>query len=200
MRSFIVVSLILLASEAVAAPRTRLPPINDDEAPGPCHTILERVNAPGLPQQLAGRIELASCVADQAIFPIELSDERESVAIIEELVGPAFHLLDQVMAAGGAATKIAALRVKADIYTRMGARMMATVTVPTNMSGKAAEQYDTRRRIVRELIEPWQDHGRVTHERIVVIARAHPELQRNKVVQLAINDSERKLATPIATR
>lgn len=200
MRSFIVLSLMLLAPGAFAAPTARLLPINENEAPDPCHSILVRVNAPSLAQQLAGRIELASCVADQAIVPIELNDEPESVAIIDELVGPAFTLLDQVMANGDAATKIAALRVKADIYARMSARMLATVTMPANMSGKAAARYDTRRRIVREWIEPWQDHGRMTHERIVVIARAHPQLQRNKVVQLAINDSERKLATPIATR
>ena len=200
MRSVIVLLLILFTSEALADRVVRLQPINTDEAPDECHALLPRVNAVSLAQQLAGRIELASCVADHAIIPIELDVGAESVVLIDELICPAFTLLDQVMANGDAATKIAALRLKAEIYTRMGARMMATVPAPANMSGRAAARHDTLRRSTLEMIEPWEDLGRVTHQRIVDIARVHPELQRNKAVLVAVNDSERKLATPIAMR
>jgi hypothetical protein len=204
MRSLIItVSLSLLASAAcvvvpqatpAAAPiqtvASALPPINAEETPELCRSSLPRVNAPALADQIAGRIELASCVADAAFAPLALTDRPESVVVLDEMVGPAFVLLDEAMSRGDAAAKIAALRVKADIYARMGARMIATVP-PQNAH---------RRHDVEVMIEPWQVRARRTHQRIVDIGDAHPELQNDPAARLAILDSERKAATPIAQR
>ena len=215
MRSLIAVSLSLLVATACAAGSKRpvvetrsppaagrlgLPPITVEETPERCYESLERVNAPTLDEQVSGRIDLASCVADEALAPLELTDQPESVIVIDEMMGPAFWLLDEAMSRGDTAVRVAALRTKADIFGRMGTRMLATVAPSRSATFDAALQRERRLQIVGRMVEPWEERARQTHAQIVALGDAHPELLQDPAAQLAILDSERRLAIPIATR
>lgn len=164
-----------------------LPPITAEETPERCYASLPRVNGANLDDQIAGRIDLASCVADEALAPLELTDQPESVAVIAEIVGPAFVLLDEAMSRGGAAARVTALHLKGDIYRRMSARMMATAP-------------PARASLVARWVEPWDARARQTHQAVVDLGNEHPELLEEPATRVAIFDSERKLAVPVAAR
>jgi hypothetical protein len=157
-----------------------------DELPDACAPMLGRVNAPG-PHHLLAWVDLARCVARSAIAQLELDDSPDSVALLEEMTSPSFVLLDHVTRRAAAATTIEALHAKADIYGRMGDRMLATVS-----------RADRDR--VEQMIEPWNERARAVYRKIIALGDAHPELSWNPGVRLAIRDSERHLAAPIATR
>jgi hypothetical protein len=186
-----------------APPAVTLTPIVVEDTPERCRAIAKRANVPSVAQGLSARIALAGCLADAAMQPLSLIDGEESVLAIEEAVKPGFELLDLVVDKGDASMKIMALRAKADLYTTMSAKMMNTVPPPSNTSAEAAGLRETRRQIVDGMVQPWRDRQREAHQQIVGLNRAHPELNKNPVVQTAVRDSERQLAQlgqPVASR
>lgn len=183
---------------SMAAPPAGLAPIVLDETTERCRPIAKRAAVSSLAQQLSARIALAGCVADARIAPLSLIDGQESVLAIEEAVLPAFALLDGVIGAGDASVKIMALRAKADLYSAMAVKMMATVPAPVNTSPEAAALRETRRSIVEGMVVPWRERSRESHQAIVELGRKHPELAKNPVVQTSIRDSEQALAQQVA--
>ena len=199
----LVVVLVTACGRSAPAPKYATGPTPDEfsvyELPEPCEPMLDRVNARG-PQRLPAWVELARCVANAAIAQLELDDSADSVALLEEMTGPSFVLLDHVTGKADVATKISALRAKADLYTQMGGLMLATVAQPTTSRAKAWRHYEARRAKIEDMIEPWNERATATHRRIVALGEAHPELASNPEVRLAIRNSERQLSVPIATR
>ena len=210
---FAPVAFAEVPSQPVAAPRPApvvqappampLSPIVVEDTPERCRSIAKRANVPSVAQGLSARIALAGCLADAAMQPLSLIDGEESMLAIDEAVKPGFEMLDLVVDKGDAATKIMALRAKADLYTQMSAKMLNTVPPPANTSAEAAALRETRRQIVGQMVQPWRDRQREAHQAIVGLNRAHPELIKNPVVQAAVRDSQRQLAQlgqPVAVR
>lgn len=177
-----------------AAPAVSLAPIVLDDTTQRCKPLLKRASVPALAQALSGRIALAACIADARMAALSLIDGQESVLAIEDAVQPAFAMLDSVIDAGDASTKIMALRAKADLYSGMCMRMLNTVPATANTTPEAASLRETRRQIVDGMMTPWHERTRETHQAIVGLGKMHPELAKNPVVQTAIHESQRQLA------
>jgi hypothetical protein len=187
------------AASAAVRSAPALAPVALEDLPQRCRSIAKRTVAPSASQALSARIALAGCIADARLAPLSLIDGQESVLAIDAAVVPAFRLLDGVVDAGDVSMKVVALRTKASLYAQMCTRMMNTVPPPTDTSPEAAALRETRREIVDGMTQDWRGRALEAHQAVVDLGRAHPELQRNPVVQAAIRDSERQLAEAFAS-
>jgi hypothetical protein len=172
-------SLILsVVVGAGATPAVNLAPVDPATVPEACKPAAKQLSAPSLPLALQARLALARCEAEQALASLELVDCGESVTAVEAATAPAFELLDEVAAAGDPALAIVAEHTRAELYGSMRMRMLATV--PAEPAGQL---HDARIAVLETLMQPWRDKTDAAYKRAVAIAKAHPELAKNPVVQ-----------------
>jgi len=175
-------------------PGAVLPALDPKDIPDRCKDIAKRASVPSLVQALSARISLAACLADARLATLSLLDCSESVLAIEEVVAPSIDLLGQVIAAGDASMQVLAQHAKAELYTTMMMRMLSTVPPAAGTTPEAYALRDSRLAIVESLIERWRIEARDAHHAVVEIAKAHPELQKNPVVQTVVRESKARVA------
>ena len=193
-----------VAPALAAPPGGALAPIKISDLPQACRAGATRARAgngaANRAQTLNARLSLAGCVADQRLLPLVLLDAPESVGLLEVAAAPAFALVDGVLAAGDPATQVMAYRVRAQLYDKLTVRLLDTVPAPTDTSPEAAVLRAYRRSIVLARITGWQERIRASHQAVVELAHAHPELSANPMIRAAISDSANQQGTPVASR
>jgi hypothetical protein len=176
----IMLSLILsvAVAGAGATPAVNLQPVDPASVPDACKPAAKQLATPSLPLALEARLALARCMAEQALAKLELVDCGESVTAVDTATAPAFALLDEVAAAGNPALAVVAEHTRAELYGTMRMRMLATV--PAEPAGQL---HDARIAVLETLMQPWREQSDAAYKRAVAIAKAHPELAKNPVVQ-----------------
>ncbi len=150
-------------------------------------------------QALSARISLASCIADARFSELKLIDGQASITEMDEVAGPSFAMLDEVVAAAAdPVTKVMASHAKAQLIHVMINRMTQTVTgsAVTTQDGHALRE--SRRAIMQELLTPWRDRTREVYVAIEELAKANPTIVKNPVAVAAIRDSREQLQRSVA--
>jgi hypothetical protein len=174
----IMLTLILSVAVAGATPAVNLQPVDPASVPDACKPAAKQLATKSLPLALEARLALARCMGEQALATLELVDCGESVTAVDTATAPAFALLDEVAAAGVPALAVLAEHARAELYGTMRMRMLATV--PAEPAGQL---HDARIAVLETLMQPWRDKADAAYKRAVAIAKAHPELAKNPVVQ-----------------
>lgn len=148
---------------------------------------------------MSARIALASCIADANMKPLQLLDTSESMLEVEGAIAPALLLLDDVIARGDAQNQLLAHHAKMLVVQQASTRMLASVPAAAQPTIEAAQLRDSRRTLVEAMIEPWRlqiaDEARAAN----AIAKAHPKLEKNSAIALALRDTKKVAPDPIAT-
>ncbi len=213
MRPFAVLAVIaVLGSPAVAdrgpavapaqpaVPASRLTPIDPSTVPEPCQPLAKQAVAAS-PVALSARISLATCLADRAVAPLTLCDCGESILAVDTATEPAIALLDEVIDADEPVTQAIAEHAEGELYAGFTARLLATLP-PLRPDAPAAEVAlrEMRRRTLDAQLAPWRDAAARSFQRVVEIARAHPELADSSAVATAVRDSQHRLAAEPGAR
>lgn len=177
---------------APAPARSPLAPIDLAAVPETCHALAKQAGAARLPIALQARMSLASCIAEAKLATLQLVDAHESVLAVDDATAHSVALYDEVIAHGDPVTKIVAHQAKADLYTNMAVRMLATVPPPTAGDASAA-LHATRKQILEGQLAPWRDRAFDAAEHILLLAKANPKLDKNPVVQAAVRTSRERL-------
>lgn len=181
-----------------APPSNGLASIDLLTIPAKCHPMVKQATTPNRTLALSARITLANCVAEAKLATLLLVDAQESVQAVDDATAHSFALLDEVIGNGDDVTKIVAEQAKAELYTNMAIRMLASVPAPG--PGEAAiALHQTRKDILVGMLAPWRDKAATAYEHIVAIAAADPRLVKNPVVATAVRASKDRLRARGAT-
>jgi hypothetical protein len=187
------------SNAAPKTPSTNLAPIDLREIPEQCHPVAKQAAATNVVAALSARISLANCLADVKLAPLKLVDCEASMQEVDEAVAPAFALLDEVIAgATDDVTKIVAERAKAELYTQMHTKMLATLPPPGTTQASLA-MYAARKSILDLQLTRWQDAAATSWEHILAIVKATPKLEKNPVVALNARTARDRLKLHVAT-
>ncbi len=134
MHRLILVTLVLGASAASAAPLDPLP----RAIPARCTALAHPPASATIPgPALASHISVAKCMAEVAMNATAVTADDASIAKLDAAVAPAVDVLDSVIRVGDAHWKVVAENAKRDIYGSMIVR--ERVTVPgTDVAAHAA--------------------------------------------------------------
>jgi len=183
------------------APAPRLTPIDPSTVPAPCQPLAKQALA-ATPVALSARISLATCLADRAVAPLTLCDCGESILAVDTATEPALALLDEVIDADDPPSQAIAEHAEGELYAGLAVRLLATL--PALQPGASADEIalrEMRRRTLDAQLEPWREAASHAFQRVVELARAHPELADDRAVAAAVRDSQRRLAAePAAAR
>lgn len=178
---------------------SRFTPIDPSAVPEACRPLANQALAAGSPA-LSARISLAVCMADRAVAPLPLCDCGESILAVDTATEPALALLDEVIDADDPASQVIAEHAEGELYTGLTARLLATL--PALGPGASAAETalrEMRRQALDAQLEPWRDAAARSFQRVVELARAHPELADRPAVRTAVRDSQQRLKPPAAS-
>jgi hypothetical protein len=176
-----------------------LSPIKVEELPEACRDLGKLAGSRSPAQAQSARISLASCLVEQKLETIPLCDCEQSVNDVDAAAAPSFGLLDEVFAVGDPATKILARQAQADMLQSLATRLLATVPPALDSSEAAIALHETRAQMLAPLVNPWFVRARSAYAELDNIARANPQLAKNKAVLLAVRNARAKLAQGIGT-
>ncbi|MBA3394969.1 MAG: hypothetical protein H0T89_20145 [Deltaproteobacteria bacterium] len=183
---------------APAPPSNGLASIDLLTIPEKCHPMVKQATTPNRMLALSARITLANCVAEAKLATLQLVDAQDSVQAVDDATAHSFAILDEVIGNADAVTKIVAEQAKAELYTNMAIRMLASVPAPG--AGEAASAlHQTRKDLLVGMLAPWRDKAAASYEHIVAIANADPKLVKNPVVATALRTSKDRLRARTAT-
>lgn len=189
------------ASAAVSpAPlASSLTPIDPSAVPEICQPLAKQALAPG-PAARSARISLAVCMADRAVAPLSLCDCGESILAVDTATEPALGLLDEVIDTGDPASQMIAEHAEGELHAGLTARLLATLpALPPGASAAETALREMRRQTLEAQLEPWRDAAARSFQRVVELARAHPELADRPAVRTAVRDSQQRLKEPAAS-
>lgn len=213
MRPFAVLAVVaVLGSPAVAdpgppaapaqpaPPAPHLTPIDPSTVPEPCQPLAKQALAAS-PVALSARISLATCLADRAVAPLALCDCGESILAVDTATEPAIALLDEVIDADEPVTQAIAEHAEGALYAGFTARLLATLP-PLGPGAPAAEVAlrEMRRQTLDAQLAPWREAAIRSFQRVVELARAHPELADSSAATTAVRDSQHRLAAEPGAR
>jgi hypothetical protein len=178
---------------------SRLTPIDPSAVPEACQPLAKQTLASG-PAALSARISLAVCMADRAVAPLSLCDCGESILAVDTATEPALALLDEVIDTDDPASQVIAEHAEGELYAGLTTRMLATLpALPPGASAAEAALREMRRQTLDAQLEPWRDAAARSFQRVVELARAHPELADRPAVRTAVRDSQQRLKSPAAS-
>ncbi|HEU0031217.1 MAG TPA: hypothetical protein VFQ53_11330 [Kofleriaceae bacterium] len=186
------------AKPAPRAPAVNLAPIDVSTLPDACRPIAKQASAPVVTQALQARVNLAGCIAEQKVGKLELLDTQESMLAIEDAIQPSLALLDEVAKAGDLPMQVIALHARGELYTSMANRMLAAIP-PAPQTPDGAAFRETRKALLENLLAPWRGEAIAAAERVVELAKQHPELTKNPMLRTALRASQDRVATKVAT-
>lgn len=178
----------------------RLTPIDPSTVPAPCQPLARQALA-ATRAALSARISLATCLADRAVAPLTLCDCGESILAVDTATEPALALLDEVIDADDPATQAIAEQAEGELYAGLAVRLLATL--PELRPGSSTEEIalrEMRRQTLDAQLDPWREAASRAFQRVVELARTHPELADDRAVAAAVRDSQRRLAAEPAAR
>jgi hypothetical protein len=219
MRRFTVLAVVAILGSSAAADRTpaaapappagapqptepaasRLTRIDPSAVPEACQPLAKQALAPG-PAALSARISLAVCMADRAVAPLPLCDCGESILAVDTATEPALALLDEVIDTDDPASQVIAEHAEGELYAGLATRLLATLpALGPGASAAEAALREMRRQTLDAQLEPWRDAAARSFERVVELARTHPELADRPAVRTAVRDSQQRLKPPAAS-
>lgn len=189
--------------ESSASPPSAVPsvtPIDPSAVPEACRALAQRAVAPG-PAALSARISLAVCMADRAVAPLALCDCGESILAVDTAAEPALALLDEVIDVGDPASQVIAEHAEGELHAGFAVRLLATLpALRPDASPAEVALREMRRQTLDAQLAPWRDAATRSFQRVVELARAHPELADHTAVKTAVRDSQERLTRqPIAS-
>jgi hypothetical protein len=175
--------------------------IDPQQLPEPCRDMAKLADSPTQRVALATRVSLASCIATQQLKPLSLLDCELSMHEVEDATARSFALLDEVASAGDPAFQIIALHAEGELYAQMTTRMKNTLPqVAPGATDPASVLIETRAQTLAQLLAPWHDREQKAYAEVDRVARLHPELARNREVEMAVRDSEKRLLPGVASQ
>jgi hypothetical protein len=183
-------------------PPVQLAAIDVAALPAACKPLAKQALSPTLSVAFAGRISLASCMAEHAVAPLELCDCGASIVAIDTAVAPAIALLDDVIEKADPATQALAEHAEGQLYTSFVTRMLATLPplTPAAIESEVALR-DMRKQTLEAQLAPWREAALASFQRVVDLVKVSPALASNRVVATALRDSQQRLASAaVATR
>jgi hypothetical protein len=175
-----------------------LTPVDLATVPAPCRPQAKLAAAPAA--ALSTRVALASCLADRAVAPLPLCDCGESILAVDTASEPALALLDELIDAGDPATQAIAEHAEGELYAGFTARLLATLPAPgPGASDAETSLREMRRQTLDAQLAPWHEDAIRAFQRVVDLAKDHPELASNPAVMTAVRDSQRRLASDLTT-
>jgi hypothetical protein len=197
------------ANAPAAPPTTKTPvsatvtaslsPIDLATIPDACHALARQAGTARLPAALAARSSLARCLATAKLAKLVLVDCEESVLAVDEATRQSFELFDEVIAnAPDAVTKIVVEQAKADLYTNLAVRMLATIPAPGTTEASIA-MHRARKAILDAWLVRWRDGAARSYEHILELAKREPVLEKNPVVAAAVRTAKDRLRLHVAS-
>jgi hypothetical protein len=185
---------------APVVPAVQLAPIDVAALPEACKPLAKQALSPTLSVAFAGRMSLASCMAERAIAPLELCDCGESIVAIDKAAAPAIALLDEVIEKSDPATQALAEHAEGQLYNGFVTRLQATLP-PLTAGATESEMAlrDMRKQTLEAQLAPWREAAMASFQRVVDLVKEHPALANNRVVAAAHRDSQQRLAAAAAT-
>lgn len=176
-----------------APPAPRLTPVDPSAVPAACQPLAKQALAAG-PAALSARISLAVCMADRAVASLALCDCGESLLAVDTAAEPALALLDEVIDAGDPASQAIAEHAEGELHAGFTVRLLATLpALRPDASPAEATLREMRRQTLDAQLAPWRDAATRSFQRVVELARAHPELAEHTAVRAAVRDSQERL-------
>jgi len=175
-------------------PAPSLTPIDPSAVPAGCLPLAKQAQAAS-PAALSARISLAICLADRAVAPLALCDCGESILAVDTATEPALALLDEVIDAGDPASQAIAEHAEGELHAGLTVRLLATL--PALQPGATAAESalrEMRRQTLEAQLAPWREAATRSFQRVVELARAHPELADQPAAATAVRDSQQRLS------
>jgi hypothetical protein len=195
-----VLAVACLWSSVAAADSARLTQLDPNVVSEHCAAFAS-LPAPTRQIQLEARVSVASCVASESLDRVPRMPPDGAPAAFAEVVAPALAMLDEVIAKAHDEPRAAiiAYGAKANIFGGLIVRVRANIppmmgAAPTQLALLQQAHDDTE-----QVLVPWVDRLEVSYSAIAALARVHPELGRDPVIQTAVRDSHVALdATPLS--
>jgi hypothetical protein len=139
-------------------------------------------------------------MADRAVAPLPLCDCGESILAVDTATEPALALLDEVIDTDDPASQVIAEHAEGELYVGLTTRLLGTLpALGPGASAAEAALREMRRQTLDAQLEPWRDAAARSFQRVVELARAHPELADRPAVRTAVRDSQQRLKQPAAS-
>lgn len=165
-----------------------------EELPPACRDLGKAASSIRPTQALSARISLSSCLVEQKIKELVLCDCEQSVIELDTAAAQSLGLLDEVIALGDATQKILALQAQGDLLQSFATRILATVPAPVDGTPAAIALRETRLELITPLVNPWITRAQSAYTEVDRLAKANPQLAKNKAVLMAVRSSRAKLA------
>ncbi|HEU4733463.1 MAG TPA: hypothetical protein VFT22_36470 [Kofleriaceae bacterium] len=153
--------------------------------------VPESAQIPG--PQLAARISVANCMAEEAMNALALSPDAGSIHKLDAAVAPSLALLEAVIARGDPYWSVIAEDAMRDLYVGMVVRERRSIP-GGNVAALAAFE---------PLLAPWRDAAAHASGRITELAEANPSLaKQDRVIGAVIAhaDEERRITRSASLR
>lgn len=146
---FVILSALLLVPAAAAA------------QPAQCKDIAAvPTDATDAQLQLAAKISLANCEAEQSFNALTLTPDDASLHALAAAAQPSLDLLDDVIRSGDATMVPIAKAARADLFASMAVRMRDSVAkVDMSTTGEALAEHDREHADIETKIQPWLDQA-----------------------------------------
>jgi hypothetical protein len=194
-----VFSVLFLASSAFAGASQShaAQPINLATVPERCQPVAEVPHSARTAEPaLSARVSAASCMAEQMLAGLPLTDDDASIQRANEATAPIIATLDEVIAEGDPSAQLVAAYTKGDLLFGLQQRMREAVPPMTSrMTLASVKDIEQRHRALEPKLSPWRRAGTVAFLRVLATARDNPKLSNgNPVVQYMIRDAERRIS------
>jgi hypothetical protein len=189
--------VVLLASPAFAGAShsSTAHPIVLTSVPDRCQPVSEVPRSARTAEPaFSARVSAASCMAENLMSGLEVTDDEESIQRVNEATAPIIATLDEVIAQGDPSEQLIAAYTKGDLFFGLQQRLREAIPpITARTSLQAAKDLERRHRALEPKVAPWGKEGTNAFLRVMETARTNPKLANgNPVVQYMIRDAERR--------
>jgi len=170
-------------------------------------TIRADCDALGAPPQtarnpepaLASHLSHARCLAAATMDSLKLSDDDQSMTMLEQAAKPELDTIAEVEKNGDPVLRMEAAAARADLYFTMIVRMRNTIPkVPPQDAGLRLMQDEQSIGDMHAALEPklttWLAEGVGALQQVAAISQKNPQLAKNPVASALVTDTQRDLA------
>jgi hypothetical protein len=194
-----VLAVACLWSSVAAADSARLSQLDPSVVSEHC-AALANFRTPTLQIQLEARVSVATCVASASLDGVPRMRPDGAPAAFADAVAPALAMLDEVIAKAHDEPRAAiiAYGAKANIYAGLIVRVRNNIPPMMGATSTQLAMLEHAHDDIEQDLVPWVDRLEVSYSAIAALARVHPELGGDPVMQTAVRDSHGALdATPL---
>jgi hypothetical protein len=183
---------VVAMSATASANSAALPPLDVGSLPSQCRVLArEPHSATTLGPRLAAYTSVASCMATARLRELSVSPTQASVDAMNAAIATSIALYDAVIQNGDVKDQLFAEYAKADLYSGVNTRLLASVSAPDNPASVNQAM---------ALGEAWRVNARDGYHAVAQLGVGTGLATTDPMVAYEVRDSQRSQSSGIATR